>query len=134
LAAEGGAAYFGNALNVAILGQNRSIMKVPEIENLDDFTCFLLTYVAEANYRITEGEKEIILAHVSPEKYERIVTFINNRSDYECLQLIDYYRNEFLTDNEKRTALLAEMEALYQADEQHSVLEQNMIRALRRLI
>jgi hypothetical protein len=134
LAAEGGAAYFGNALNVAILGQNRSIMKVPEIENLDDFTCFLLTYVAEANYRITEGEKEIILAHVSPEKYERIVTFINNRSDYECLQLIDYYRNEFLTDNEKRTALLAEMEALYQADEQHSVLEQNMIRALRKLI
>jgi uncharacterized tellurite resistance protein B-like protein len=134
LAAEGGAAYFGNALNVAILGQNRSIMKVPEIENLDDFTCFLLTYVAEANYRITEGEKEIILAHVSPEKYERIVTFINNRSDYECLQLIDYYRTEFLTDNEKRTALLAEMEALYQADEQHSVLEQNMIRALRKLI
>lgn len=134
MAAEGGAAYFGNALNVAILGQNRSIMKVPEIENLDDFTCFLLTYVAEANYRITEGEKEIILAHVSPEKYERIVTFINNRSDYECLQLIDYYRNEFLTDNEKRTALLAEMEALYQADEQHSVLEQNMIRALRKLI
>lgn len=134
MAAEGGAAYFGNALNVAILGQNRSIMKVPEIENLDDFTCFLLTYVAEANYRITEGEKEIILAHVSPEKYERIVTFINNRSDYECLQLIDYYRNEFLTDNEKRTALLAEMEALYRADEQHSVLEQNMIRALRKLI
>jgi uncharacterized tellurite resistance protein B-like protein len=134
LAAEGGAAYFGNALNVAILGQNRSIMKVPEIENLDDFTCFLLTYVAEANYRITEGEKEIILAHVSPEKYERIVTFINNRSDYECLQLIDYYRTEFLTDNEKRTALLAEMEALYRADEQHSVLEQNMIRALRKLI
>ena len=116
------------------MGQNRSIMKVPEIENIHDFTCFLLTYVAEANYRITEGEKEIILAHVNPEKYERIVTFINNRSDYECLQLIDYYRNEFLTDNEKRTALLAEMEALYLADEQHSVLEQNMIRALRKLI
>ncbi len=109
-------------------------MKVPEIETLDDFTCFLLTYIAEANYRISEGEKEIILAHVNPEKYERIVTFINNRSDYQCLQLIDYYRTEFLTDAEARHQLLAEMEALYQADDQHSVLERNMIRGLKKLI
>lgn len=109
-------------------------MKVPEIETLDDFTCFLLTYVAEANYRITEGEKEIILAHVSPDKYERIVQFINNRSDYECLQLIEYYRNEFLLNDAERQHLFAEMEALYQADEQHSVLEKNMIMALKKLI
>ena len=119
---------------VATLGQNSRAMKVPEIENLDDFTCFLLTYVAEANYRITEGEKEIILAHVSPDKYERIVQFINNRSDYECLQLIEYYRKEFLMDDASRALLFAEMEALYQADEKHSILEKNMIMALKKLI
>jgi hypothetical protein len=119
---------------VFTFGKNTSAMKVPEIETLDDFTCFLLTYLAEANYRISEGEKEIILAHVSSEKYERIVNFINNRSDYECLQLIDYYRSEFLTDAETREKLLAEMEALYQADEQPSVLERNMILGLKKLI
>jgi uncharacterized tellurite resistance protein B-like protein len=109
-------------------------MRVPEIETLDDFTCFLLTYLAEADYQISEPEKEIILNHVTADKYERIKRFIDNRSDYQCLELIDYYKSEFLTDEEARKALLEELEVMYQADPKHSVLERNMIMQLRKFI
>jgi hypothetical protein len=120
-------------LNVFTLVQTFA-MRVPEIETLDDFACFLLTYLAEADYKITEPEKEIILGHVTPEKYERIKRFINNRSDYQCLELIDFYKNEFLTNDEKRQSLLDELELMYQKDSKHSVLERNMIMQLRKIL
>ena len=109
-------------------------MKVPEIETLDDFTCFLLTYLAEADYRISPEENEIILQHVTPEKYERIKRFIDNRSDYQLLQLIDFYRDEFLKTPEDKQALLDEFAMLYKADGNESVLERNMMMGLKRFI
>jgi uncharacterized tellurite resistance protein B-like protein len=108
-------------------------MKVPEIQNLDDFTCYLLTYVAEADMRVTPEEKELILQHVTPEKYERIKRFIDNRSDYQNLQLIDYYRGEFVTTAEQREKLLEEMSKIAQADDKVKPMEHYMIRALRKM-
>ena len=109
-------------------------MKVPEIETLDDFTCFLMTYLAEADYRITPEEKDIILSHVTVDKYDRIKHFIDNRSDYQLLQLIDYYRDEFLKTPEDKQALIQELEMLFHADGRESVLERNMIMGLKKFI
>jgi uncharacterized tellurite resistance protein B-like protein len=109
-------------------------MRVPEIQNLDDFTCYLLTYVAEADLRVSPEEKEMILKHVTPEKYERIKHFIDNRSDYQNLQLIDYYRGEFVTSDEDREQLLKEMTELARADGKTSEMENYLIRALRKML
>jgi len=109
-------------------------MKVPEIENLEDFKCYLLTYVAEANFSISEEEKEIIFHHVTPEKYQRIKRFIDGRSDYENLQIITAYKDEFLTTEAEREEVFAEMNMIYKADKHPSVLERNMILALKKLL
>lgn len=109
-------------------------MRVPEIQNLDDYTCYLLTYVAEADLRVTPEEKEMILQHVTPEKYERIKHFIDSRSDYQNLQLIGYYRDEFVTTKEEREKLLQEMASIAKADNKVKPMEHYMIRALRKML
>ena len=109
-------------------------MRVPEIQNLDDYTCYLLTYVVEADLRVTPEEKEMILQHVTPEKYERIKHFIDSRSDYQNLQLIDYYKNEFVTTAEEREQLLKAMSEIAKADGKTSEMENYMVRALRKMI
>ena len=109
-------------------------MKVPEIQTLDDFACYLLTYVAEADLRVSNAEKDFILQHVSPEKYERIKRFIDNRSDYENLQLIDYYRGEFLTNEADRKQLLNELAQIGKADDKAGPMELYMIRAIGKLL
>jgi uncharacterized tellurite resistance protein B-like protein len=108
-------------------------MRVAEIQNLDDFTCYLLTYVAEADLKVTPAEKDLILEHVTPEKYEVIKRFIDNRSDYENLQLIDYYKNEFITTEEERNALIEELGKVVHADNAGQ-MEQYMLRAIQKFI
>ena len=119
---------------VSTLDQINATMRVPEIENLDDFTCYLLTYVAEADMHVTPPEKELILSYVTPEKYKRIKHFIDNRSDYQNLQLIDYYKSEFITTDEEREQLLKAISEVAEADGKTSEMEHYMIRAMRKIL
>ncbi len=109
-------------------------MEINEIKSIEDFKSFLLIYLAEADYRVTEEEKTFILSHVTLPKYESIKRIIDKISDYECLEIVDTYKNRFLPDLASRTAFIAEMEQLYAADSRHSVLERNMILGLKKIL
>lgn len=104
------------------------------IDTKDDFISFLLTYLAEADYRVSEEEKAIILHHVSLEKYELIKRSIDIKSDYECLEVINENKDHFLPTDASRNELIEEMEALFEADKKKSVLERNMILALKKIL
>ena len=109
-------------------------MRVPEIENLDDFTCYLLTYVAEADLQVSLEEKALILEHVTEEKYQIIKRFIDNRSDYENLQLINFYKDEFITSAEERQAILEDLAKVVHANKNVGAMEQYMLRAIQKFI
>lgn len=109
-------------------------MRVPEIQNLDDFTCYLLTYVAEADLHVSPEEKALILEHVTEEKYQVIKRFINIRSDYENLQLISFYKDEFITSPEERQSILDELARVVHANKNAGVMEQYMLRAIQKFI
>jgi len=109
-------------------------MEIKYINSAEDFKSFLLTYLAEADYKVTEGEKSIILNHVSSEKYEAIKHSIDRISDFECLDVIENYKDEYLPTPESKAELIAEMEQLYAADHRHSVLERNMILGLKKIL
>lgn len=104
------------------------------ITTKDDFVSFLLTYVAEADYRVSEEEKAIILQHVSLEKYGQIKRTLDHLSDFECLNVISLHRDEFLPTLDSRMELIDEMEMLYAADHKQSVLERNMILGLKKIL
>ena len=109
-------------------------MKVSDIQSIDDFKTFTLTYLAEADYKVTEEEKEIIFHHVSQERYEQIKALIDRLSDFECLNVISDYRNNFLSDEKVLDQLVDEMEELYKANKHTSILEKNMIMALKKVL
>ena len=74
------------------------------------------------------------MSHVAAAKYESIKRRIDKSSDYECLEIVDTYKSRFLPDLASRTALIAEMEQLYAADTNKSVLERNMILGLKKIL
>lgn len=109
-------------------------MEIRDINNAEDFKSFLLIYLAEADYKVTEEEKSIILNHVSLEQYEHIKHAIDRLSDFECLDIIARYQHQYLPNLASKEALLAEMEHLYEIDPKHSVLERNMILGLKKIM
>jgi hypothetical protein len=109
-------------------------MKVDQIKTLADYTSFLLIYLAEADYQVSQQEKEIIMHHISPEKYKHMKQFVDALNDYQRLQVIDYYKDEFLKTPADKAALLGELEDLFHADGRESVLERNLILALKKFI
>lgn len=109
-------------------------MKVSDIQTLDDFKSFTLIYLAEADYKVTEEEKEIILQHVSLEKYQLIQSLIDRLSDFECLEVISEFRNTYLSDQKVLAEFVEEMEELYNANKHKSILEKNMIMALKKVL
>jgi len=104
------------------------------ITTKDDFISFLLTYLAEADYRVSDEEKTVILRHVTKEKYEQIKRSLDSKSDFECLEIISACANDFLPSLESKNELIAEMELLYAVDKKKSVLERNMILALKKIL
>ena len=113
---------------------NINDMEIRYVNNPDEFKSFLLTYLAEADYEVSDEEKAIILKHVSVENYNHIKRSIDKLSDFECLDMIESHKNEYLPSHESRLELIAEMEQLYAADHKKSVLERNMILGLKKIL
>lgn len=109
-------------------------MHIHSIQNEEDYKSFILTFLAEADYNVSPEEKEIILHHVSAEKYEQIKHAIDRMSDFECIGVIESYKNEYLPNPESKAELLNELEELYLADGKKSVLERNLILGLRKIL
>ena len=109
-------------------------MKVSDLRSAEDYKSFLLTYLAEADYKVTQEEREIILKHISEDRYESLKSLIDRMSDFECLQVITTYKRAYLTDQHVLDELIREMEDIYNANDHKSVLEQNMLLGLKKVL
>ena len=109
-------------------------MKVSDLQTADDFKSFLLTYLAEADFKVTPEEREIILKHISPARYESLKALIDRLSDFECLQVITDYKRTHLTDQNDLDELIKEMDEIYHANDHTSILEKNMMLGLKKVL
>ena len=109
-------------------------MKVSDLQTADDFKSFLLTYLAEADFKVTPEEREIILKHISPDRYESLKALIDRLSDFECLQVITDYKRTHLTDQNDLDELIKEMDEIYHANDHTSILEKNMMLGLKKVL
>ena len=109
-------------------------MKVSDLQTAEDYKSFLLTYLAEADFKVTREEREIILKHISADRYDSLKHLIDRMSDFECLKVIGEYKRIHLTNQADLDALIAEMEEVYNANKHKSVLEKNMLLGLKKVL
>jgi uncharacterized tellurite resistance protein B-like protein len=99
-----------------------------------EFHAFVLFYAANADGRITSDETALIRAHLTEEQFSAIEIAFKNNADTAVLNHILTYRDRYFATTTDREKLLSDMQAIFNADANFSIMERNMQRIFQRII
>jgi len=99
-----------------------------------EFKAYLLAYCAQSDYIETEEEKDFILDLVSSDVYKSVHYELKRDNDYQSIQKIQYNIEKFNYSNNEIETLLSDIKNLFMADGNIDVLENNLFRALKKII
>jgi len=102
--------------------------------NFQEFSAFLMLYAASADLKVTSDEKEAILEKVNEETYEEICKEYHSMSDINKIDLILSYKGLYFPTAARTNELLDLMKKEFLADGEYSLLEQNLMRVLKKLL
>jgi hypothetical protein len=102
--------------------------------NRDQFRTFLLLYAANADMQQTELETQYIREIAPCDNFDEMHALFTGCSDYECLQLILSYRDQFFPTVQDQDNLLQEVANLFQKDGDYGLLEGNAMKMIKKLI
>lgn len=100
----------------------------------EELKAYLLLYAAKANYIETVEEKETILAMVNPETYKRIHRELDKDNDFQSIQKIQFNLKKFDYTLDAMDHLLGDIERVFDADGEHSEVNETIRLALKRLL
>lgn len=113
-----------------------SIEKNSMIQNWtkEEFTAYVLLYMAQSNYIETETEREYILSKVDETSFNKIHTEIVHDNDYQSMEKI----KDFLVENKYSEAdkdqLIKEIKEVCFADGTIDILEKNAFLFLKKIL
>lgn len=99
-----------------------------------EFKAYLLAYCAQSDYIETEEEKDFILDLVSSDVYKSVHYELKRDNDYQSIQKIQYNIEKFNYSNNEMETLLSDIKNLFMADGNIDILENNLFRALKKII
>lgn len=99
-----------------------------------EFKAYLLAYCAQSDFVETEEEKEFILDLVSSETYRGIHRDLSKDNDYQRIQKIQHHLEKFNYSKNEIDVLLSDIKDLFLADGTIDILEENLFRALKKII
>ena len=99
-----------------------------------EFKAYLLSYAANANYFESEEERETIMNMVSQDIYRKVHRELEHDNDYQSIQKILYNLEKYHYSKEEVHRLVEDINNLFNSDGEHDLLEDNMLRALSKLI
>ena len=102
--------------------------------NFQEFSAFLMLYAASADLKVTSDEKEAILQKVNEETFEEIWKEYHSMSDINKINLILSYKGLYFPTSDRTNELLDLMKKEFMADGEFSLLEQNLMRVLKKLL
>jgi hypothetical protein len=106
------------------------------IDNLtfEEFQAFLLIYCAGADLEFKDEEKEIILQFVSQETFSKVLKLYSHLNDYDRTQWLLANKSRIIKTEEDKEKLIENMEIVFKSDGHYSVMEQNMMRMVKRFL
>ena len=102
--------------------------------NFEEFSAFLMLYAASADLKVTSDEKEAILQKVNEETFDEIWKEYHSMSDINKINIILSYKGLYFPTAERTNELLDLMKKEFMADGEFSLLEQNLMRILKKLL
>lgn len=100
----------------------------------EEFEAYLLFYCANADFVITEEEKQLIHDKVSDAAYENMKTEFEADKDYTRIQKIIHTAERFELTKEEIQTLFNEITELFEADGNVDILEKEVFIGLRRVL
>jgi len=100
----------------------------------NEFLAYLLLYAASADFEITEEEKEVLFSKVNEEEYKHIVKDFNAVNDWDRLQAIISFREQYYNDEAAREKLFKDLKEMFLADEKYTNLERCVFIGLSRIL
>ena len=99
-----------------------------------EFKAYLLLYAARANYFETEEEKSKIISMVDYDTYQKVHKEIEKDNDYQSIQKILHNVEKFHYSKHSLDVLIDDIQAVFDAKNEHNLLEENMLLALKKLL
>jgi len=100
----------------------------------NQFHTLLLLYAANVDMKETEREMQYIRKIAPCDNFDEMHTLFLGCSDYECLQLILSYRDQFFPTVQDQENLLQEVTNLLHQDGDYGLLEANAMKMIKKLI
>lgn len=100
----------------------------------DEFLALALNYAARADLEISAPERAYMKSLCSDGDCEKAMAYSESHSDYEVVQTLISLKEQFFPGPEGKEELAGILTGLFNADNDYSHLEQNVMRGLKRLL
>lgn len=102
--------------------------------NYYEFRTYLLLYAANADFVVQKEEHELILANSSKKEYQHIHKIFCKDSDFERIETIQSFREQFFPKEEDVDRILSEVSVLLNVDEDINLYERNFYMMLEKIL
>jgi len=102
--------------------------------NYQEFLAFVLLYASHVDMEYSEDEKSMVKSLVSEKDYDKLFEEFNNMSDFSALQVIIDHKGLYYPTADRKAELLSKIKELFFADGEYSVMEQEVMHFLEKLL
>jgi len=100
----------------------------------DELQAFILLYVANADMKIDNDEVEFIRKHIQKKKLHEVEKIFNKCNDNDCIQVILNHKDAYFSDDESKDHLVKEIIKLIDVNEDKDLMEEAILKGIRRLL
>lgn len=102
--------------------------------NKEEFKVLVMLYAANIDGNIQSEEVRVMLQKTSFETVEKVENLFDKMNDAEVLDCIRENKPLYVATEGDRIEILADLCAIIEADENCTVMEEYMVRSLRRIL
>lgn len=106
----------------------------PEDFSYEDFLAYSLIYAAYADSDMMDEERDVIIAKVNSDEYDKMMAVFQAHNDMERINTFTALVSRFCTDDATKEKLYADMNQVFMADNHLDIEETNFLRLIKHLI
>ena len=102
--------------------------------NKEEFKTLVMLYAANIDGNIKSEEVKVMLEKTGFDTVEKVEKLFDKMSDLEVLECIRENKAQYAATEDDRLDLIHDLCAIIEADEKCTVMEEQMVRAMRRVM
>lgn len=100
----------------------------------EDFLTYILLYAANADFIISDEEKQFILNKVDEQEYRKIHKIFQKHSEHERSETVRLLGQRYCNEPENKCEIRKDMIKLFFTDDDYSILEKNFFIAIKKIL